>query len=460
MTRVAAVILAAGQGTRMRSTTPKVLHPVAGVPMVQWSVRNAQALGAAPIVLVVGVGADAVRAAVGDQVLYAEQAEQRGTGHAALQARELLLGQTDSVVVLYGDMPNLAPETLQRLVDTHRAKRPAVTLISVLSDDSMGFGRVVRDAQGRARAIVEEAAATAEILALKELNCGIYCFDASWLWQRLPDVRPTPPKNELYLTDMVGLAVADGLPVEVVTIRDVAEVQGVNTRAHLARSERIMRARINETHMAAGVTLLDPATSYIDAGVRIGQDTTIEPNTHLRGDTVVGARCVIGPNTVVHNGRIGDRCRVVASVLEDATLEDDVHVGPFAHLRPGAYLEQGVHMGNFGEVKNARLGAGVRMGHVSYIGDAEVGAGANIGAGTVTCNYDGARKQRTTIGAGAFIGSGSMLVAPVSVGRDAVVGAGSVVTHDVDDDALAYGVPARQRRRRDKEAEDEDDPAD
>ncbi len=441
----------------MRSSLPKVLHPVAGVPMVLWSVQNAQRLGADPIVLVVGVGSEAVRRTVGDQVLYVEQAERLGTGHATLQARSALLGKSDAVVVLYGDMPNLSLVTLQRLVDTHLASRPAVTLISVLADDSMGFGRVVRDAQGRAQAIVEEAVASPEILALKELNCGIYCFDAAWLWRRLLDVKPTPPKNELYLTDMVGLAVADGLPVEVVTIDDVSEVQGVNTRAHLARSERIMRARINETHLMAGVTMIDPATTYVDATVRIGQDTVIQPNTHLRGDTVIGEGCVIGPNTIVVDSRVGADCEVIASVVEEAVLEENVRVGPYAHLRPGACLERGVRMGNFCEVKNARLGADVRMGHLAYVGDAEVGAGTNIGAGTVTCNYDGVSKKRTVIGAGSFIGSGTMLVAPVTVGKGAVIGAGSVVTHDVAAGSLAYGVPARPRRKAEKETDDEGD---
>ena len=455
MAEVAAVILAAGQGTRMRSSLPKVLHPVAGVPMVLWPIRNAQALGASPIVLVVGVGAEAVEQTVGDQVFYAQQAERLGTGHAALQAREQLLGRSDAVLVLYGDMPNLTLETLQRLVATHLEKHPAITLLSVLADDSMGFGRVVRDGQGHARAIVEEAVATPEVLALRELNCGIYCFDAAWLWKRLPDVTPTPPKNEYYLTDMVGLAVADGLPVEVVTIRDVSEVQGVNTRAHLARSERIMRARICEQLMVSGVTLIDPATTYVDAGVQVGQDTVIQPNTHLRGQTVIGARCVIGPNSIIDNARIGVNCEIVASVLEGALVEEDVHIGPFAHLRPGAHLAKGVHMGNFGEVKNAHLGEGVKMGHMSYIGDAEVGAGTNIGAGTVTCNYDGAQKQRTVIGENAFIGSGTMLVAPVTVGAKAVVGAGSVVTRNVPAETLVYGVPARAQRKL-GEVEDED----
>ncbi|NLG51250.1 MAG: bifunctional UDP-N-acetylglucosamine diphosphorylase/glucosamine-1-phosphate N-acetyltransferase GlmU [Chloroflexi bacterium] len=453
MTGFAAVILAAGQGTRMKSSFPKVLHPVAGLPMILWSVQNARTLGADSIALVIGVGAEAVQQTVGDQVLYTVQQEQLGTGHATLQARELLQGRADSVLVLYGDMPTLRLETLQRLVQLHHERRPAVTLLSVLSDDSMGFGRVVRDPDGAVTAIVEEAVATPEILALKELNCGVYCFDADWLWRRLPDVPMTQPKGEYYLTDMVGLAVQDGLPVEVVTITDVTEVQGINNRVHLARAERIMRERIAESLMLDGVTLIDPATTYIEATVRVGRDTVIYPNTVLRGQTVVGEACELGPNSVIQDTTIGDNCRVFASVLEEATLENHVNIGPFGHLRPGAHLGEGVHMGNFGEVKNAYLAPGTKMGHFSYIGDARVGADANIAAGTVTCNFDGVRKHRTVIGEGAFIGSGTMLVAPVTVGKRAKIGAGSVVTRDVPDATLAYGVPARSQRKLEDEEE-------
>ncbi|MHB0858459.1 MAG: bifunctional UDP-N-acetylglucosamine diphosphorylase/glucosamine-1-phosphate N-acetyltransferase GlmU [Anaerolineae bacterium] len=443
MSTLAAVILAAGQGTRMRSRLPKVLHPVGGVPMVLWSVGNAKKLGAEPVVLVVGVGADAVRAIVGKNVLYAEQAEQLGTGHATLQARDLLAGRSEAVLVLYGDMPNLRIETLEGLVALHRKGRPAVTMLSVLADDSMGFGRVVRDGSGAVQEVVEEAVATPEILALKELNCGVYCFDADWLWRNLPHVPVTQPKGEYYLTDTVGLAVSQGLPVQALTIRDVAEVQGINTRVHLARSERIMRERTAERLMLEGVTLIDPATAYVDATVQVGRDTVIHPNTFLYGTTVVGEACELGPNTLVRDSRVGDRCRIVSSVVEGAELEAAVEIGPFAHLRQGAHLGQGVHMGNFGEIKNAYLAPGTKMGHFSYVGDAQIGEGVNIGAGTITCNYDGVRKHLTVIEREVFVGSGAMLVAPVRLGERARIGAGSVVTHDVPDDALVYGVPAR-----------------
>ncbi len=445
MGQLACVILAAGQGTRMKSRLPKVLHQVCGRPLVLWSVANARALGAEPIALVVGHGADEVRATVGEGPRYVTQGEQLGTGHAVLTARPAVEGAADTVLVLYGDMPGLRLETLQRMVTLHRQRRPAITMLTVDSADSMGFGRVVRDEAGHVRVIVEEAAATPEVLALTELNCGVYCFDAAWLWKHLPLIRPTPPKNEYYLTDVAELAVASGDSIETVTITDVGEVQGINTRVHLARSEAALQARLRERLMLEGVTLVDPATTYLGPDVTVGPDTVIQPNTHLQGATHIAGGCVVGPNTVVRDTSIGEGCTVLASVLEGAVVEEGVSIGPFAHLRPGAHLGAGVHMGNFGEVKNAYLAPGTKMGHFSYIGDAELGPDVNVGAGTVTCNYDGQQKHRTVIEAGAFVGSGSMLVAPLRVGAGARIGAGSVVTHDVPAGALVYGVPARPK---------------
>ena len=457
MSDYAAVILAAGLGTRMKSSLPKVLHRVCGLPMILWSVTNARSLSADPIVLVVGYGAEDVHATVGDNVLYAQQEQQLGTGHATLQAREQLLGRAGAVLVLYGDMPTLRLDTLERMVALHSAKRPAMTILTALSNDSMGFGRVVRDGAGRVREVVEEAVATPEILALKELNCGVYCFDSEWLWRRLPDVPITQPKGEYYLTDTIALAVQDGAPVEVVTITDIAEVQGINTRVHLARTERILRERTNERLMLEGVTLVDPTATYVEASVRVGRDTTIHPNTYLQGDTVIGERCAIGPNAIIRDTRISDACTVLASTLEGAVIEEGVHVGPYGRLRPGAHLAEGVYMGSFGEVKNSYLGAHSHMGHFSYVGDADIGREVNVAAGTITCNFDGKKKHRTTVGDGAFLGSGTKLVAPVRVGRGAKTGAGSVVTHDIPDNTLAYGVPARAHGRVGDPEEDQED---
>jgi len=445
--KLGVAILAAGQGTRMHSDLNKVLHPVCGQPMVLWSIAQAEALGADPIVLVVGNGADAVRGAVGARAPNAVQAARLGTGHALLQARDLLRSRAEAVLVLYGDMPTLRPETVARLLALHREQGPAITMLTVRSRDSMGFGRVLRDAQGRVEAIVEEEAATPEILALTELNCGVYCFDGEWLWERLPLVAPTPPKNEYYLTDMAALAIGDGLAVEALCIEDADEALGINTRVQLAQAEAVLRRRINEQLMLAGVTLLDPAATYIDATVRIGRDTVIYPNTILQGETEIGQGAAIGPNTIIRDSRIGDRCRVLASVVEEAIMEERAEIGPYGHLRPKAHLGAGVHMGNFGEVKDAYLAPGTKMGHFSYIGNARVGEDVNIGAGAITCNYDGRNKHTTVIGPGAFIGSGSMLVAPVTIGAGAKIGAGAVVTHDVPEDTVAYGVPARPKKK-------------
>ena len=449
--KLATVILAAGQGTRMKSERPKVLHPLAGRPLIRYAVETAQKLTHTPPVLVVGHKARAIRESVGHGVRYVEQAEQLGTGHAVLQTQEILQGQADLVLVTYADMPLLTVETLRRLVERQQENSGPITMLTLVHNNPRGFGRVVRDDDGDVTAVVEEAVATPEQLEIQELNAAVYCFDAEWLWDHLPRIPLSLPKQEYYLTDLVGMATGEGKRVEVITLEDPTEALGINTRVHLAEAETVLRRRINWRWMLSGVTIVDPATTYIEPGVTIGRDTTIWPNTHLRGTTTVGRRCTIGPNTIIEDCRIGDNCRVLASVLEQAVMEDDADIGPFGHLRKGARLCRGAHVGNFGEVKNATLGPGAKMGHFSYLGDAEVGAEANIGAGTITCNYDGVRKHKTVIEDGAFIGSDTMLVAPVRVGRKAKTGAGAVVTHDIPDGAVAYGVPARVRGNEDKE---------
>ena len=444
MNRLAVVILAAGQGKRMKSSLPKVLHRIAGRPMIQYVLDAVAGLCETKPVLVVGYGAEALRKAVGESATCVVQSEQLGTGHAVMQARSVLEGQADTVLALYGDMPLLSPRTLQSLASAHQKGRAAVTLLTCVHEDSMGFGRILRSPDGRVLGIVEEAQATPEQLAIRELNCGIYCFRADWLWEHLPRL-PLSPKGEYYLTDLVGMAVAEGQPVEGVLVDDALETLGVNDRLHLARVEGAVRQRIREQWMRAGVTMVDPVTTYIEATVAIGPDTIIEPNTHLQGTTRIGANSVLGPNTIIRDSTIGDDCRIEASVVEGAVVENHVSVGPFGHLRQGAHLAEGVHMGNFGEVKNSYLGPGVKMGHFSYLGDTTVGANVNIGCGTVTCNFDGVHKYKTVIEDDAFIGSGTMLVAPVKVGARSVIGAGAVVTHDVPADHLAYGVPARAK---------------
>ena len=446
VTRLAGVVLAAGQGTRLKSARPKVLHPLGGRLLVSYAVEAMRAATGVTPLLVVGPEADAVRAAVGERAGYAVQPQALGTGDAVRHTRRQLHGQCDAVVVSYADMPLLRPATLRALVERQAANPGPLTLLSLQSAQRGDFGRVVRDVVGRIQGVVEVAQATPEQLKITEVNTGAYCIRADWLWLALERL-PLSPKGEYYLTDLVGLAVAEGQAVASVTIDDEDEVIGINNRVQLAEAETALRKRINTQWMLAGVTLADPATTYIEPGVELGPDTVVLPNTHLLGQSKVGAECVIGPNTIVRDTTIGDRCQVECSVLEGAWLAEDVSIGPFGHLRSGARLERGVHMGNFGEVKNSTLGPGVKMGHFSYVGDATLGAEVNVGAGTITCNFDGVRKNKTVIGENAFIGSDTLLVAPVTVGAGARTGAGAVVTKDVPPDTLAVGVPARAIRK-------------
>jgi len=441
-----AVILAAGKSTRMHSRLPKVLHPLLGRPMALYVVDAARAATGTEPVVVVGHAAEQVRQSLGDSAHFVLQDPQLGTGHAVMQVEPLLRGRAETILVVTADMPLLTAETLQALIRVHLANACPITLLTVVSEDSRGFGRIVRDQDGRIREIVEEAHAAADQLALRELNASVYCFAADWLWQALRRI-PLSPKGEYYLTDLVGIAVADGLPVQTVESKDLDETIGINTRVQLAQAEAILRQRLNRHWMLAGVTMIDPDSTYIEAGVQIGQDTTLWPNTYLLGSTVIGEACIIGPNTLIRDCRIGNGCRVLASVLEQAVVDDHVEIGPFGHLRKGAHLAEGVHMGNFGEVKNAYLGPGTKMGHFSYIGDATIGAEVNIGAGTITCNFDGKQKHHTEIGDEVFIGSDTMLVAPVKIGSGARTGAGAVVTRDVPEHTLAVGVPARAIRK-------------
>jgi bifunctional UDP-N-acetylglucosamine pyrophosphorylase/glucosamine-1-phosphate N-acetyltransferase len=433
----------------MQSERPKVLHPVCGKPLITHSLAAARAASTEKPVVVIGHGAEAVREFLGETARCVVQEPQLGTGHAVQQAAATLKGKSDLILVTYGDMPLLRAETLSRLVETQQANPGPVSMLTVRAADPRGFGRVVRGLDGRVQAIVEEAAATPEQLKINELNVGAYCFSAAWLWEALARI-PLSQKGEYYLTDTVGLAVKAGLPVQALAAEDPLETIGINTRVHLAEAETAMRARLNQAHMLAGVTLVNPATTYIDAGVTIGRDTVIWPNTYLRGTTVIGEGCAIGPDTIAEDSSIGDYCEVLACVLEGAVVEDNVGMGPFAHLRKGAHLCKGVHMGNFGEVKDSTLGPGTKMGHFSYIGNATIGANVNIGAGTITCNFDGVHKNPTEIGEDVFLGSDTMLVAPVKIGARARTGAGAVVTKDVEADTLVVGVPARVIKKLDR----------
>jgi bifunctional UDP-N-acetylglucosamine pyrophosphorylase/glucosamine-1-phosphate N-acetyltransferase len=442
-----AVILAAGMGTRMKSQLPKVLHPIGGKPLIEHCMATAvEASGSAPV-LVVGHAAEAVRAAVGDAATYAEQAEQRGTGHAVLQAETAAAG-APVILVTYGDMPLLKPETLRALMQLREQSGAAVAMLTLVTDNARGFGRILRDAGGeRVLAIVEEVSCTPEQLAIKEVNVGVYALDGAWVWHALKRIQPNPRKGEYFLTDLVEIAVADGREVRAVVTHDEAECIGINTRVDLADAEAVLRQRINRRHMLAGVTLVDPASTFISSGAEIGQDTVILPNTHIQGNTRIGSGCRIGPNTLIVDSVIGNDVEIAQSMIEQSRVDDRVHVGPFAHFRAGAHVGEGAHVGNYAEIKNSTLGAGSHMGHFSYLGDATVGAHVNLGAGTITCNYDGVKKNRTVIGDGAFIGSDTMLVAPVTLGEGARTGAGAVVTNDVPAHTLVVGVPAKPIRK-------------
>lgn len=444
--KITTVLLAAGKGTRMRSKLPKVLHPIAGKPLLWHCLENIKAFTDEPPVVVIGHASETLQDSIEQEARFVIQEEQLGTGHAVLQAETLLKGKTDLVLVVQGDMPLLTGETLRQLVETQKANSGPLSMLTVISADPRGFGRILRDGQDNVTAIVEEVDCTPQQLAINELNVGAYCFQADWLWENLKRI-PVSSKKEYFLTDTVGLASQAGLPVKALTLEDPVEGLGINTRAHLAEAEAILRRQINQKWMLAGVTIVDPASTHIAVSVTLGQDTVLHPNTLLEGETHIGQDCRIGPNAILRDTQVGDDCQVFASVLEEARLENHVDVGPFAHLRKGAHLADGVHLGNFGEVKESYLGPGVKMGHFSYIGDATIGPNVNIGAGTITCNYDGTNKHHTTIEADVFIGSDTMLVAPLTLGARARTGAGSVVTKNVKEDTLVAGVPARAIRK-------------
>lgn len=437
------VILAAGKGTRMKSSLPKVLHPLLGKPLVHYAIQAVSALAQEKPVLVVGHKAELIKNALGDRCRYVHQDQLLGTGHAVQQAEGLLRGNSDQVLVTNADMPLIRPGTLQELVEAQEEHSGPITMLTLEVENPRGFGRVIRNEKGAVQAIREEKAASPQELEIKELNSGIYCFSADWLWEALGEVELSQ-KGEYYLTDLVQIAVEQGETVRAIKSRQPKELIGINTRVHLAEAGSILRDWVNRGLMTAGVSMPDPQTVYVEPGVEIGRDTTLLPGTHLQGMTVIGESCTIGPGTIIRDSRVADGCKIQNSVLEGAVLEEGVDVGPFSHLREGAHLARGVHVGNFGEIKNSYLGQGTKMGHFSYLGDAQLGREVNVGAGTITCNYDGRQKHQTVVGDQVFLGSDTMLVAPVELGKGSRTGAGSVVTRDIGPEKLALGVPARE----------------
>jgi bifunctional UDP-N-acetylglucosamine pyrophosphorylase / glucosamine-1-phosphate N-acetyltransferase len=453
--RTAAIVLAAGLGTRMRSGTPKILHPLCGRPMLAYvldawdgALAALDGTGAPKPIVVYSPATDAVRDVVADRGELALQDVPRGTGDAVRAALAALPDDAGELLVLSGAVPLVLGEQLIAVIEQRRLDDAAIALASVFAADPGQLGRVVRSEFGSVERIVEARDASDEELETNEVNAGLYAFDGAWLRRRIETLTPSKSNGELYLTDLVQLARDDGRIVSAVGFEDDGSLDGINDRSQLAQAEWALRVRLNEAHMRAGVTMRDPSTVYLDWAVELATDVTLEPGVVLRGETRIGEGSTIGPGATIENSTIGTGCRVWLSVVERSTVEDGVTIGPYSHLRPGSHVESGAEIGNFAEVKNSRIGSGVKQHHMSYLGDADVGAGTNVGAGTITANWNGHAKSRTRIGPNAFLGVDTMLVAPVEVGANAKTGAGAVVTKDVPPGKLAVGVPARIREPR------------
>ena len=440
MQEIVAVILAAGKGTRMKSNLPKVLHEVGGKPMLRHVTSAAQAAGAVRLVVVVGFGGERVATVMGGEGLeYVTQAQQLGTGHAVMQAQTVLKEYRGTILLLCGDTPLLRTSTLQSLCRAHQESGAAATVLTAEPADPHGYGRILRNAGGNVCGIVEQKDATPEQVRINEINTGIYCFEAGPLYAALEGLTCNNAQQEYYLTDVLAILTQSGQKVGAVKVDDFEETLGINSRVQLAEAEAILRRRKLMELMESGVTLMDPASTFIDSGVAIGRDTVIYPFTWIEGTTVIGEDCRIGPNVRIADSVIGNGVTLHFVYGHECSVEDGATVGPYVHLRPAAKLAAGVKVGNFVEIKNSQVGRGSKVPHLSYIGDTDMGSGVNIGCGAITVNYDGEKKHRTMIGDDAFIGCNTNLVAPVSVGDGAYTAAGSTITKDVPSRALGVG---------------------
>ena len=439
MSDLLAIILAAGKGTRMKSALPKVLHSIGGKTMVEHVLTAAHMAGAKRKVVVVGFGAESVESTLGTQAEYVVQAQQLGTGHAVMQASSCLQDFDGTVMVLCGDTPLLRGQTLAKLFAEHQATQGSATVLTAYMTDPTGYGRVIRDDKGQVLKIVEQKDATSSELAVHEVNTGIYCFDRVALFDALHSITCDNMQGEYYLTDVIGILVKAQVKAKVyaVQVDDAEETLGINSRMQLAQAEKILRRRKLVSLMDNGVTIMDVDSTFIDDQVNIEADTVIYPFTWIEGDTTIGRGSKIGPNSRIQNSAIGENATLHFTYAHDCQIGNDVIVGPYVHLRPNTVLADGVKIGNFVEVKNSQVGERSKIPHLSYIGDTDMGAGINIGCGTITVNYDGKKKHRTIIEDGAFIGCNSNLVAPVTVGQNAFVGAGSTITKNVPAQALA-----------------------
>jgi bifunctional UDP-N-acetylglucosamine pyrophosphorylase/glucosamine-1-phosphate N-acetyltransferase len=449
---ITAVILAAGQGTRMKSSQPKVLHQILGRPMIAYLLDTIREAGINDIVVVVGHQAEAVKEALKDYELrFVIQEPQLGTGHAVQVAMPAVPPEAGTVMVLCGDAPLISGESISALRQLHRSTGAAVTVQTIELPDGAHYGRVVRDASGQVAAVVQakDSIERPDLLAIREINTGAYCFDAAFLVDGLMKIPKSPVTGEIYLTDLIHIAREQGRGVEALIDPDWEALLGINSRAELAGATRTVKRRINDRHMDQGVTLIDPEATYIESFVTIGKDTVIYPNVYLQGKTVIGENCRIEASVKIVDSILEDDVYVkMGCVITQSRVGAGVDIGPFAHLRPLSDLHKGVHVGNFVEVKKSVLREGVKAGHLTYLGDADIGAGTNVGAGTITCNYDGEKKHPTVIGEGAFIGSNTALVAPVTVGAGAYVGAGSTITKDVPAGKLGIARARQVNRER------------
>ena len=430
------LILAAGKGTRMKSDMPKVIHKVNGIPMITKIIDTLSGLNPEESILILGHKKEEVLKVVGENCDYVLQTEQLGTGHAVIQAKEKLEGYDGDVMILCGDTPLLRESTLKSLYEYHKESGAVTTILTSIYENPFGYGRIVKE-DGLVKAIVEEKEASEEIKKIKEVNAGVYCFNSKELFKALDKIDNNNEKGEYYLTDVIGIQVSENKKVQSFILEDKMEILGVNSKVELAQAGKVLRDRKNRELMEEGVILIDPETTYVEESVKVGRDTVLYPGVVLQGKTVIGENCEIIGNSRIIDSVLGNNIRVESSVIEESILEDGVTMGPFAHIRPKSLLKEKVHIGNFVEVKKSTLEKGVKAGHLTYLGDAQVGENTNIGAGTITCNYDGVNKFKTVIGKDAFIGSDSMLVAPVNIGEKALIGAGSVITKDVPSNSLA-----------------------
>ncbi|MCD1024305.1 bifunctional UDP-N-acetylglucosamine diphosphorylase/glucosamine-1-phosphate N-acetyltransferase GlmU [Enterococcus sp. SMC-9] len=436
MTERYGIILAAGKGTRMKSKLYKVLHPVCGKPMVEHIINRVEETKPKEIITIVGHGAEMVKEQLGDRSEYALQAEQLGTGHAVMQAAQFLEGKKGTTLVISGDTPLLTTATLNNLFEYHQGKNASATILTAQAPNPTGYGRIIRDHVGIVEKIVEQKDASPEEVRVKEINTGTYCFDNELLFDALSKLNTDNAQGEYYLTDIIEILKSEGKIVAAYQTEDFDESLGVNDRVALAQANRIMRNRINHQHMLNGVSFINPEATYIDAGVKIGAETVIEPGVYLKGQTVIGSECLITAGSEIVDSQIGDHVIVKSSCIEESIVHNHVDIGPFAHLRPKAEIKETAHIGNFVEVKNAKVGEGTKVGHLTYVGDATLGKEINVGCGVVFVNYDGKNKHHTNVGDNAFIGSASNLVAPITVGDGAFIAAGSTINQDVPKDAM------------------------